>query len=226
MLTFTPEFGREWCLDNYLSTQEQAVKTMRGRYQRSNITQEEEEDIQSLRRNKNIVIFPADKGGGLVIQNRESYIKIVEEHLDLKDKDGNNVYQQLHSDITSDISKRVENAVDEALLLQVIDRDTADGLKVNSPKAGNLYCLPKIHKNPGSRSPPPRPICNSKQTPTERISEWVDDQLQPLVKELPSYIQDDNDFLRKIENINETHTLPPDNSCDVGRQKSLYQHTR
>ena len=109
--TFTPEFGRERCLDNYLSTLEKTVKTMRGRYQGSNITPEEEEGIQTLRHNENIVIFPADKGGGLVIQNRKDYIAIVEEHLDLKDKDGNNVYQQLQSDITSDISKRVENAV-------------------------------------------------------------------------------------------------------------------
>ena len=132
------------------------------------------------------------------------------------------VYQRLQTDITSDISKRVSNAVDEAMLLNVIDSDTAGGLKINNPKPGNLYCLPKIHKCPGSKTPPPRPICNSKQTPTEKISEWVDDQLQPLVKELPSYIQDDNDFLRKIDNINETHHLPPDTLLVTWDVKSLY----
>ena len=80
----------------------------------------------------------------------------------------------------------------------------------------------KIHKCPGSRKPPLRPIRNSKQNPTEKISEWVDDQLQPLVKELPSYIQDDNDFLRKIDNINETHNLPQDTLLVTWDVKSLY----
>ena len=108
------------------------------------------------------------------------------------------------------------------MLLNVIDNDTACGLKVSNPKAGNLYCLPKIHKHPGSKTPPPRPICNSRLTPTEKISEWVDDQLQPLVKELPSFIQDDNDFLRKIDTINETHNLPPDTLLVTWDVKSLY----
>ena len=94
------------------------------------------------------------------------------------------------------MSRRVNNAIDEALLTRVIDKDTAEGLKVTNPKPGNLYLLPKIHKKPGSKKPPPRPICNSRNTPTEKISEWVDDQVQPLVKELPSYMKDDNDFLK------------------------------
>ena len=124
-----------------------------------------------------------------MIQNRTSYIESAKEHLKSKTST-EAIYQRLQSDCTPSISKRVNNAIDEAMLANVIDKDTADGLKVNNPKPGNLYCLPKIHKNPGSKKPPPRPICNSRDTPTEKISQWVDEQLQPLVKELPSYIQD------------------------------------
>ena len=106
--------------------------------------------------------------------------------------------------------------------MNVIDSDTADGLQVKNPKSGNLYCLPKIHKKPGDKKPPPRPICNSRNTPTEKISQWVDEQLQPIVKELPSYVKDDNDFLRKIEEINETHDLPEGTILATWDVKSLY----
>ena len=54
---------------------------------------------------------------------------------------------------------------------------------------------------------------------TLKISEYVDYHLQPIVKEISSYVQDTTDFLRKINQIN----FVPDNSylfsLDV---KSLY----
>ena len=33
-------------------------------------------------------------------------------------------------------------------------------------------------------------------------------KLQPLVKKLPSYEKDDNDFLRKIDELNDKQTIP------------------
>ena len=147
---------------------------------------------------------------------------MAKEHLDSTSSVGDPVYQQLSSDCTDDISKIVNHAIDEAKLDGVVDESTASYLKVKNPKAGNLYFLPKIHKKPGDRNPPGRPICNSRGTPTECISEWVDDQLAPLVRELPSYLQDDNDFLRKIQSINDTHMLPPDTILATWDVKSLY----
>ena len=144
-----------------------------------------------------------------MIQNRDSYIEIAKEHLHSLDTCGNRVYEEIESDITNDISIQVNHAIDEAYLLNVIDSDTMQGLKIKNPNPANLYMLPKIHKDPDSRKPPPRPICNSKNTPTEKISQWVDEQLEPMVKELPSFIQDDSDFLRKLEEINATQQLPP-----------------
>lgn len=220
--TFTPEFGRDRTLDNYLWTLDNTIKGIKGVKARNNLTDEETEALESLRSNQTIVIFPADKGGALVIQNRASYIESAKEHLESKTGTGEAVYQRLQSDCTTSISRRVNNAIDEAMLANGIDKDTAEGLKVNNPKPGNLYCLPKIHKNPGSKKPPPRPICNSRNTPTEKISQWVDEQLQPLVRELPSYIQDDNDFLRKIRQINDEHTLPPGTILATWDVKSLY----
>ena len=47
-------------------------------------------------------------------------------------------------------------------------------------------------------------------------------QLQPLVKKQPSYLKDDNDFLRKIDNLNKTQTIPPNAILVTWDVKSLY----
>ena len=56
---------------------------------------------------------------------------------------------------------------------------------------------PKIHQenNPG------RPALNSINCHTCEISRFADHHLQPLVKEVPSYINDTNDFVNKINNF-------------------------
>lgn len=55
--------------------------------------------------------------------------------------------------------------------------------------------LSKLHK-PGC---PGRPVINSGcSTATERISEFVDNNLRPMVLKINSYIKDTNDFLRKL----------------------------
>ena len=47
-------------------------------------------------------------------------------------------------------------------------------------------------------------------------------QLQPLVKKQPSYLKDDNDFLRKIDDLNKTQTIPPNAILVTWDVKSLY----
>ena len=64
---------------------------------------------------------------------------------------------------------------------------------------GKFYLLPKIHKNP--IKPPGRPIVSNCGMPTENLSEYLDFHLQPLVKNIPSYIKDSSDFISKLGGI-------------------------
>ena len=59
----------------------------------------------------------------------------------------------------------------------MIDEESAKYLKENSLRPGPLYTIAKVHKqgNPG------RPVVSSNAHPTERISQFVDHHLQPLV---------------------------------------------
>ncbi len=61
-----------------------------------------------------------------------------------------------------------------------------------------------------------RPIVSSCGAPTERISEFVDYHVQPLVMQIPSYLKDTQHFLQRISNLGQ---VPSDSILDVS---SLY----
>lgn len=79
-----------------------------------------------------------------------------------------------------------------------INDSTLDYLLINSDaRAGRFYLLPKIHK----KGCPARPVIFGCNTPTEKLSEFVDAQLQPLFPRIASYIKDSNDMLCKLKDI-------------------------
>ena len=76
---------------------------------------------------------------------------------------------------------------------------------VNNPKLGRFYLLPKIHKR--LNSVPGRPVISNSGFFTENISEFLDHHLQPLAKQVNSYIKDTNHFLQKLNGLD---SLPQD----------------
>ena len=109
-------------------------------------------------------------------------------------------YERLNSDPTN----RYNKIISDTLTKGKQDREIDSALLVPHPNLRSFYILPKIHKE----GDPGRQIRSCKGCPTEIISKFVDMHIQGLVKQLPSYVQDDMDFLRKIQNINDTGPLP------------------
>ncbi|XP_071792086.1 uncharacterized protein [Asterias amurensis] len=106
-------------------------------------------------------------------------------------------YKPLDTDPTGTFSKEIQQTLDE-----MHDRDNLSkkAHKFLSPvdcRTVRFYLLPKVHKpdNPG------RPIISGNGSPTENISLFVDSFLKPLMPQIPSYIHDTPDFLRKIAGI-------------------------
>ena len=64
---------------------------------------------------------------------------------------------------------------------------------------GELNLSPKIHKR--LHDVPGRPVISNCGTPTEKISEFLDTQLKPIMQKSWSYIKDSGDFIRKIKNL-------------------------
>ena len=63
-----------------------------------------------------------------------------------------------------------------------------------------FYSLPKIHKTNITG----RPIISGNNSPTERISSFVDEHIKILVPKIKSYVRDTLDFIRNIEEFRQT----------------------
>ena len=221
--TWTPSNGRDQVLDCYINAVESSIlerTNTGGRKLCSNITKEERMAINELKRDKNIVIFQADKGAAVVVQNRKDYLHEANNQLNCEDQNGDEVYHRVAGDPTSEFVGKVKQAVQHPLVTNVIDPDTANYLVVEKARPDNMYFVLKIHKP--QRPPPVRPICSTINSASANISKWVDDQLQPLVRKLPSYLKDDNHFLPKITEINNSETLSADTLLITWDVKSLY----
>ena len=163
-----------------------------------NLTSAEYKAKTSLTKNDSIVIKKADKGSAVVVQNKSDYIS--EGLRQLSDR---NFYRLQEENLTNIHNSQIRTAVDGMVTTKEITLKTADYLVLDNPRTAKL--LPKIHKN---KFPPPgRPIVSANECPSERISQFVDHFIQPLVPLLPSYLRDSSHLLNLLRNIK-----IPDNS--------------
>ena len=137
---FTPKSGRVPELDDISSE----IKTMEIKEKRfrDNLPNSERKALNELRKNDDIVIKEADKGGTIVIMSKTYYYEMVMEHL--RDR---TTYEENE---TEDHDKRVME-----LIKEYADQNRPDILteKENEcisdfiPACSKFYCLPKIHKS-------------------------------------------------------------------------------
>ncbi len=160
----------------------------------NNLTRGERHSLTELIKNRDITIKKADKGSSVVIMNSSDYIT---ESLKLLD---NPIHYRKDTICQTDIhNELIIEALDKLLENEEITEDTYDYLANDIPRTPLLYTQPKIHK--GVLPPPCRPIVSGNDSPSERISKFVDWFLKPMVPQIPSYVQDTTDFIRKIENL-------------------------
>lgn len=159
--------------------------------------------MKNLKRYEDIVIKQADKGSAVVVMDKNRYIREAMRQLN----DGE-VHVSLEGDPTEDMIEIINQRVRSLRSDGQISDSTLEYLLVNSTaKAGRFYLLPKLHK----KGCPGRPVISGCNTPTEKISAFVDHHLKPLVTSVPSYIKDTNDFLRKLIDIG---TIPKEAISD------------
>ena len=128
----------------------------------------------------------------MVIMDTDSYIK--EANQQLSDKAS---YKQLTQDPKLQHNKMVNQTIQRFKNAKLLPQKIADGLKITNPKTPKVYISPKINKpnNPG------RSVIISIECHTSEISRFVDRHLQPVVKQIPSYIKDTNHFINKVNSF-------------------------
>ena len=119
----------------------------------------------------------------------------------MKKKDN---FDRLKYDPTEVHNKFVNDTIERFKKQTMMREKVVEGLNTENQGTPKFYLRPKIHKrgNPGG------PVVSTVNCHTANISKYVDYHLQPIVKEIPSYVKDTKDFTQKLNQIERiTRTL-------------------
>ena len=86
-----------------------------------------------------------------------------------------------------------------------ITQKTGSYLTMDIDRTQQFYLLPKIHKD--INIPPGRPIVSGSGGPTEKISQFVDHFIGPLVPLSRSYIRDSTHMIKILQNFKITPNM-------------------
>ncbi|CAJ0965707.1 unnamed protein product [Ranitomeya imitator] len=139
---------------------------------RHNLTVEEKRALSTLKDNKQIIIKPADKGGSIVVLDRDYYMHEI--RTQLRDLD---TYQPIGNNPTFEISREIKDLVTYYTTMGTIDTKLGDFLVKQHPVIPVFYTLPKIHKHP--LRPPGRPIVASTESLLSPLAMTLEKILSP-----------------------------------------------
>ena len=163
-----------------------------------NLQSRERRALTTLRKDRSIVILPADKGRATVILDATDYKDKMNQLL----SDGS--YQKLKRDPTRRIERRIQDELKHVEVLGEIPQQQRQKLSPSFTQPPKLYGLPKIHKV----NVPCRPIVSSVDSPTYALAKEMARILSPLAGSSSSYIKNSEHFAEMIEST----TL---SSCDL-----------
>jgi len=167
---------------------------------KQNITKTQIKTIKNFKRNTELIVKPADKGGAVVVMDKALYEKEA-----LRQLNNNHYYRPLpDGPIYQDTASAMFNILLELFTQGYITGNQLGYLRAD-PKTMDsryMYILPKIHKSraswPDPRMPAGRPIISDSASESVRVCEYIDYFLQPLSKLHPSYLKDTYDFIGKV----------------------------
>ena len=146
------------------------------------------------------LITTADKGGRWVVVPAASYDLEAKRHLN------NSIfYRQMTSEIPGPINpehhvKRLLQSLKERNF--ITRKEFLFLLPPSNPRERRFKLLPKLHKTnwPVPNMPPARPIVSDTNSSTKRIGLLIDHFLQPLCRQLPSYLKDTAHLIAIVRN--------------------------
>ena len=194
-----------------------------------NLNSAERNALRELQNQQNIVIKEADKGGAMVIMNKNFYDDklVLDDHL-LQ----TGTYAKVADDADKTTMKNLSKLIEKHSYC--LTNAEKDYVKDPNWHSSEFYIRPKIHKcksildeiekNPqhviNLNNAPDlvgRPIVSGTHSPTRHLSDLITEILRPIVPTQTSYVKDDWDYLRKIpRNLNGKYKLF---GCDI---QSLY----
>ena len=145
-----------------------------------------------LKKNDEIMIMKADKGGKVVVMDKIDY----SEKMDVLLNDENT-----YKEIRSDPLKKWQQSFNKKIKT-LLYRDYPELYKKFQsylPSHSYMYGLPKLHK----AGIPMRPITSTRNSVTYNLASWLAKQLSPALGKISqSHLKDTCDFVEKIKGIN------------------------
>ena len=173
-----------------------------------NLSIKEKRALENLKNNKDIVISKADKGSSCVIWSKANYLQEGEKQL------SGVHYNPIETLNTKEIWQQIKCVQDNLFDRGIIPEKIYDYLNEKRQfSIPNFYLLPKIHKiknvldtidpvqQNGNIVVPGRPIIAQNGGVRERIGQYIDFFLLPIVKSSRWYIKDTGELIKLIENL-------------------------
>ena len=173
-----------------------------------------QKDLITLQREREIVIKPSDKTGGVCVLPFKAYKESMDSKLreTFVASDGTVKPKYLKAS-QKDLQaqhKQIKALVKEGVERGFINPEDAEVMVPGEPTAGRLYGLVKDHKpvNPDTGIPPLREVVSGSGSNTEMISAFVDIHAKKQVTKQETYLEDTPDVLRMFEEMNSGGPLP------------------
>ena len=135
-----------------------------------------------MRNNTSIIIEEADKGSGVVLWNRQDYLKEAE-----KQHNDKETYEELSSDPVSPLISIVKGCLSRVKKRGDIPNETLEYFFINKLKLGRFYMLPKIHKR--LNNVPGRPVISDSGFFAGNISAFLEYHLKTLSQKVKSFVK-------------------------------------
>jgi hypothetical protein len=165
---------------------------------RTNLTPYQRKLLANLRDSDDFIVLPTDKNLGPAIIERSEYTKrAFDDHLN-----DETTYRRLTSTDATDrinvITKQIQQFIENEAYSLPRDERTylTRSLAVTDPFA-YFYLTAKVHKNPWKS----RPIVSISGSITHGLGRWLDKELQPICRKLPSFISSSFDLKKELANL-------------------------
>ena len=194
--TWSPNMTFSKNLEDYLEATQAEIACAPITNAKGNTNKAELVALNAIKNDRSIIVKPFDKGRGIAILNHVDYQAEIERQLT------SHHYEKLESDLTAQTKELVQETLIELFSSKEIEESTFEYLSPHNHKIRTpvMYVLPKIHKAPPANSKfAGRPIISGNGSPTEKISEFVDYFLLPIVQKQNTYVKDTNHILKVLE---------------------------
>ncbi|XP_037521702.1 uncharacterized protein LOC119398958 [Rhipicephalus sanguineus] len=157
----------------------------------NNLPDEERKALIDLKKDKTIVVLPADKGNRTVVINRADYEKRPGELLN------GEAYSKIKKDPTPQTQTNLNKLLSQIFTNHPEFKNLYLRLICRNGSAPSFYGLPKVHKT----GIPVRPIVDFTGAPLRALSSYLHKIIQPLTGKTDTYIRHSGHFVELASNV-------------------------